>query len=163
MGKNNLNSALNKQIKNELDSAYLYLAMASYAESINLNGFAAWMKSQSKEEYDHAMKFYDFLQERGADVELMEIEKPPKKFDSPLDIFEKALSNEKKVTKQIHKLYELALEEKDYPAQVMLHWFIDEQVEEENAVGGIVEQLRLVGDQGAALLMMDRKLAERSS
>ena len=163
MSKQKLNKAFNEQIKYELDSAYLYLSMASYCESINLNGFASWMKNQSEEEREHAMKFYDFLHERGADVELLSIEKPPKLFDSPIDVFQKALENEKKVTALIHKLYKLALEEDDYPAQVMLHWFIEEQVEEENVASEILEQLKLVGDQGAALLMMDRKLAERNA
>ncbi|MGF1669550.1 MAG: ferritin [Balneolaceae bacterium] len=161
MAEKKLNKALNEQIKFELDSAYLYLSMASYAESINLNGFAAWMKDQSKEEYEHAMKFYNFLHERGAEVELLPIAKPPKSFNSPTHIFEEALKNEKKVTKLIHNLYETAVEEKDYSAQVMLHWFIEEQVEEENITSEILEQLKLVGEQGAALLMMDRKLGER--
>jgi len=163
MAKQKINRAFNEQIKYELDSAYLYLSMASYCESINLNGFASWMKSQSEEEREHAMKFYDFLQERGAEVELLAIDKPPKTFDSPVDVFQKALENEKKVTALIHKLYKIALSEDDYPAQVMLHWFIEEQVEEENAATEILEQLKLVGDQGAALLMMDRKLAERNT
>lgn len=161
MADKKLNHALNEQIKHELDSAYLYLSMASYCESINLDGFSGWMKSQSTEEYEHAMKFYDFLHERGADVELLPIEKPPESFGSPLELFEKALENEQRVTKLIHKLYETALDEKDYPAQVMLHWFIQEQVEEEDMVNKIIERLKLAGDQGAALLMMDRQLAQR--
>jgi ferritin len=161
MADKKLNKALNKQIKYELDSSYLYLSMASYCESINLNGFASWMKSQSAEEYEHAMKFYNFLHERGADVELLQIDKPPQTFGSPLELFKKALENEQKVTELIHSLYETALEEKDYPAQVMLHWFIEEQVEEEDMVTGIIEKLKMAGDQGAALLMMDRQLARR--
>jgi ferritin len=161
MADKKLNKDINEQIKHELDSSYLYLSMASYCESINLNGFASWMKSQSTEEYEHAMKFYNFLQERGADVEFLQIDKPPKSFGAPLELFKKALKNEQKVTKLIHNLYETALEEKDYPAQVMLHWFIEEQVEEEDMVTGIIEKLKMAGDQGAALLMMDRHLAQR--
>lgn len=162
MAGEKINKALNEQIKYELDSAYLYLSMASHCESINLNGFASWMKSQSKEEYEHAMKFYNFLHERGAEVELLPIDKPPKSFGSPIELFKKALENEQKVTQLIHKLYETALNTNDYPAQVMLHWFIEEQVEEENMVQDIIEQLKLAGDQGAALLMMDRQLGQRS-
>ncbi|MEX0680917.1 MAG: ferritin [Balneolales bacterium] len=162
MADNKLNKAINEQIKHELDSFYLYLSMASYCESINLNGFASWMKSQSSEEYEHAMKFYNFLHERGAEVELLPIDKPPKSFGSSLKLFEKALENEQNVTKLIHKLYEMALDQKDYPAQVMLHWFIEEQVEEEDMVREIIEKLKLAGNQGAALLMMDRQLAQRS-
>ncbi len=161
MAKKKLNNLLNEQIKHELDSAYLYLSMASYCESINLNGFASWMKSQSKEEYEHAMKFYSFLHDRGADVELLPIDKPPMKFKSVTAVFEQALNNEQKVTGLIHDLYKTALDEDDYPAQVMLHWFIEEQVEEENMVTEILDQMKLGGDQGAALLLMDRKLAER--
>ncbi len=161
MARKKLNGLLNEQIKHELDSAYLYLSMASYCESINLNGFAGWMKSQAKEEYEHAMKFYTFLHDRGAEVELLSIEKPPKKFTSVTDLFEQALHNEEKVTGLIHELYRNALKEEDYPAQVMLHWFIEEQVEEEKMVTEILEQLKLVGVQGPALLLMDRKLGER--
>lgn len=161
MADKKLNKALNEQIKHELDSAYLYLSMASYCESINLNGFASWMKSQSREEYEHAMKFYSFLHDREAAVELLAIDKPPKNFKSVTKIFEQALKNEQKVTRLIHDLYKTALDEDDYPAQVMLHWFIDEQVEEEKTVTEILEQLKLAGDEGAALLMMDRRLAER--
>ncbi|MEX0994675.1 MAG: ferritin [Balneolaceae bacterium] len=161
MAGKKINQSLNEQIKYELDSAYLYLSMASYCESINLNGFASWMKSQSKEEYEHAMKFYNFLHERGAEVELLPIDQPPKTFGTPTELFEKALKNEQNVTKLIHNLYKTALEENDYPAQIMLHWFIEEQVEEEDMVNEIIEQLKMAGDKGAALLMMDRQLARR--
>jgi len=119
------------------------------------------MKSQSKEEYEHAMKFYNFLHERDAEVELLPIDQPPKSFGSPIELFEQALKNEQKVTQYIHDIYQTALDENDYSAQVMLHWFIEEQVEEENMVTEIIEQLKLAGDQGAALLMMDRQLAQR--
>ncbi len=119
------------------------------------------MESQSKEEYEHAMKFYSFLHDRDADVELLPIDKPPKMFRSVTDLFVEALKNEQKVTKLIHSLYKTALEEDEYSAQVMLHWFIEEQVEEENTVTEILEQLKLAGDEGAALLIMDRRLAER--
>lgn len=162
MAEQELYQALNEQIKYELDSAYLYMSMASYSESKNLNGFAEWMKAQSSEEYEHAMKFYNFLHDRDKEVELLPLDKPAKDFGSPIELFEKALANEQKVTKLINNLYNLAVEAKDYPAQVMLHWFIEEQVEEESTVNGILDQLKIGGDDGVAILMMDQKLAERS-
>lgn len=162
MAEKELYQALNEQIKYELDSAYLYLSMASYSEARNLNGFAEWMKAQSSEEYEHAMKFYNFLHDRDKEVELLPLDKPAKDFGSPIELFEKALANEQKVTKLINNLYNLAVEAKDYPAQVMLHWFIEEQVEEESTVSGILDQLKIGGDDGVAILMMDQKLAQRS-
>ena len=124
-----MQDAINEQIKNELYSGYLYLAMAAYAEDQNLPGFAHWMKAQCQEEVEHAMKFFDYITERGGRVELGAIDQPPVEFESPTQIFEMTLEHERKVTALINSLYELALAEKDYPTQVLLHWFIEEQVE----------------------------------
>ena len=156
-----LQTALNEQIKNELYSAYIYLSMSAYFESINLPGFANWMRKQSQEEVNHAMKIFDFIHERGGRVELQAIDQPPVSFESPLKVFEMALEHEKKVTAMIHDLYKLAEEEKDYPTQVMLHWFIDEQVEEEKSASDLVEQLKRIGDDGVGLLLLDQKLGDR--
>ena len=156
-----LQTALNEQIKNELYSAYIYLSMSAYFESINLPGFANWMRKQSQEEVNHAMKIFDFIHERGGRVELQAIDQPPVSFESPLKVFEMALEHEKKVTAMIHDLYKLAEEEKDYPTQVMLHWFIDEQVEEEKSASDVVEQLKRIGDDGVGLLLLDQKLGDR--
>jgi ferritin len=153
--------AINEQIKNELYSGYLYLAMSAYFEAKNLPGFAHWMRMQAEEEQEHALKFFDFLNDRGARVVLQAIDQPPVEWESPLAIFEHTLEHEQKVTGLINQLYELALEENDYPTQVMLQWFIDEQVEEEKNATEIVETLRLAGDTGQALIMMDRALARR--
>jgi ferritin len=157
-----MQDAINEQIKNELYSAYLYLSMAAYSEAANLPGFAQWMKVQSQEEVEHAMKFFDFVNERGGRVVLQAIDQPPVEFESPLDIFEKTLEHERKVTGLIHRLYELALKENDYAAQVMLHWFIEEQVEEEQNAAQILETLQMVGDKTQALFMLDRELGKRS-
>ncbi len=156
-----MQDAMNEQIKNELYSAYLYLAMSAYFESENLPGFAHWMRLQAEEEQTHALKFFDFINERGGRVALGAIEEPPADFASPLNVFEETLSHEQKVTGMIHDLYALALEEKDYASQVFLHWFVDEQVEEEAHATEILEQLKMVGDRAQGLLMLDRGLGER--
>jgi ferritin len=153
--------ATNQQIKNELYSSYLYLAMSAHFESASLPGFAHWMKVQSGEEYKHAMKFFGFIVERAGRVVLEAIEKPPADYKAPLDVMKKVLEHEKKVTGMIHALYELALKEKDYPAQVMLQWFITEQVEEEKNASDIIDLLKNVGDSTAGLVMVDQQLAGR--
>jgi ferritin len=153
--------AMNEQIKNELYSAYFYLAMAAYFESTNFRGFARWMEQQAKEEQSHAMKLYGFINERGGRVELQAIDQPPMQFESPLDVFEKVLAHEQHVTALIHNLYAVAMTQNDYASQIFLQWFVSEQVEEEANATEIVEQLKLVGDRGHALLMMDRALGQR--
>jgi ferritin len=156
-----MQDAINEQIKNELYSSYLYLAMSAYCEANNLPGFAHWLRVQSQEEIEHAMKFFGFVNERGGRVVLEAIDKPPVEFESPVKIFEETLNHERKVTAMINSLYELALEEKDYASQVMLHWFIDEQVEEEANASYILDTLKAVGEKGQALVMLDRELARR--
>ncbi len=156
-------NALNDQLNHELYAAYLYLSMAAYLEQNNLPGFGHWMKVQSQEEVGHAMKFYNFILDRGGKVTLKTVAQPPAEFDSPLDIFKKALAHEQKVTGLINKLYELALSEKDYPAQVMLQWFIDEQVEEEKSASEIIAKLEMIGDSKSSLLYLDSELGKRSS
>jgi len=156
-----MQDAINEQIKNELYSSYLYLAMSAYCEANNLPGFAHWLRVQSQEEIEHAMKFFGFVNERGGRVVLEAIDKPPVEFESPGKIFEETLNHERKVTAMINSLYELALEEKDYASQVMLHWFIDEQVEEEANASYILDTLKAVGEKGQALVMLDRELAKR--
>lgn len=156
-----MQDAINEQIKNELYSAYLYLAMSAYCAANSLPGFAHWLRVQSDEEVAHAMKFFDFVNERGGRVVLHAIDQPPVEFESPREIFEETLAHERKVTAMIHSLYELALEEKDYPAQIMLHWFIDEQVEEESSAAQILDTLSMIGDKGQALVMLDKELGKR--
>jgi ferritin len=159
--KGAVREAMNEQIKHELYSAYLYLSMAGSFEVANLPGFAHWMRKQSEEEREHAMKIFDFLLDRGERVQLQAIDQPPSAFRSSLDTFEQALEHEKEITSRIHELYDLAVRESDYPAQVLLNWFVAEQVEEEKAATEIVERLRIAGEEGAAILLLDSELGER--
>ncbi|MFQ5960103.1 MAG: ferritin [Candidatus Methylomirabilales bacterium] len=156
-----LQDALNEQITNELYSAHVYLAMSAHLTGANLPGFARWMRLQSQEEYSHAMKIYDFVLERGGRVVLKPIDQPPAQYKSPLDVFQQALKHEQKVTGMINRLYELAIKENDYPTQIMLQWFITEQVEEEHAASDVVEQLKMIGNEPAALFLLDRQLGAR--
>ena len=153
--------AVNEQIKNELYSAYVYLSMSAYCETINLRGFAAWMRLQSREEVAHAMRLFDFLIHRGGRVILQPIAQPPVDFGSPLDVAQQTLEHEQKVTAMIENLYELAAKENDYATQAALQWFITEQVEEESNASQIVEQLKMIGDNRTALLMLDMELGKR--
>ncbi|HEY8468555.1 MAG TPA: ferritin [Longimicrobiales bacterium] len=162
MGKA-VQDAINEQITYELYSGYTYLAMSAYFEEQSLAGFAKWMRLQAQEELKHAMRLFDHVAERGGHITLHAVDAPPSNFESPLDVFEKALAHEQHVTQRIHRLYELASKEKDYPAQVMLQWFVEEQVEEEQSVGRVVDALKRIGDDGGALLALDRELGGRSS
>jgi ferritin len=153
---------MNVQINKELYSAYLYLAMAAHFEENNLGGFAHWMEKQAGEELEHAMKFFGFLNEVGQKVDLMLIDKPVFDAGSPVRIFEQVLEHEVFVTKRIHLLYDLAVSSKEYPSEVFLQWFVSEQVEEERNATDILQSLRMVGDSGNAMLLIDRQLAARS-
>lgn len=157
-----MQDTMNEQIKNELYSAYLYLSMSAYCESINMPGFAHWMRLQAEEETEHAMKFYAFMHERGNRVLLQAIEQPPTEFESPLAIFEMTMEHEQKVTAMINNLYALAVEEKDYASQSFLQWFVDEQVEEESSADEILQMLKVIGDKVQALFMLDRELGRRA-
>lgn len=156
-----MHQAMNDQIHHELESAYIYLSMASYFESESFPGFAHWMKMQFDEEMIHAFRFYDYIHSRGEKVILQAIEQPPAEFDSTLAAFETSLGHEKKITNDIHNLYALAMEEKDYPSLSFLQWFIDEQVEEEEHVGEVVENVKRVSGVDHAMLMLDRELGQR--
>lgn len=156
-----MQTAINEQINKELYSAYLYLSMAAYCEDANLPGTAHWMRVQANEEMEHAMKFFGYVNERGGRVVLKAIDQPQVEFRGLLDVFERTLEHEQYVTSLIHDLYTLALEEKDYASQSFLQWFIDEQVEEEANATGIVETLKMIGDKGHALVMLDRQLGSR--
>lgn len=158
-----MQDALNEQIRHELGSAYIYLSMAAYCESENLPGFAHWMKLQAQEEVGHAMRFYKYINERGGRVILQALEQPPVEFKSPRDVFVQTLVHEQFITGRINELYALALAEKDYATQSFLTWFIDEQVEEEAHATEIVETLKMAGDKGQALVMLDRQLARRGA
>jgi ferritin len=156
-----MQDAINEQIKNEVYSAYLYLSMSAHFEANNLPGFARWMRVQYEEETTHALKLYDHLNERGGRVKLLAIPEPRSDWSNALEVFNQVLEHEQHVTALIYKLYETALAEKDYAAQVMLQWFIDEQVEEEKNATEIVEQLKLIDARGTAVLMLDHRLGKR--
>ena len=153
--------AINKQINHEFQAAYLYLAMAGHFEVENLEGFGKWMRMQAREELEHGIRLFDYMTRRGVEVTLATVAGPRAEFGSPIDIFKQALEHERTVTDLINSLYELAATEKDYPTQLELQWFIDEQVEEEASVGNVVEQLEMAGDSRAALLMLNEKLGSR--
>jgi ferritin len=154
--------AMNEQSNTEFYSAYQYLSMAAYCESVNLPGFAHWMRIQAREEVEHAMKFYNFILDRGGRVLLQVIDQPVIEFGSPLEVFERALEHEQKVTATINELYALAVEENDYASQAFLQWFVTEQVEEEKNTGDVVRTLKMVGDKSEALFLLDRELGSRS-
>ena len=154
-------AAINDQIRHELQSAYLYLAMCAHFEAANYRGFAHWIRIQAKEELGHAMRLFDFANERGGRVELQALAAPASSFGEPIAIFEAALDHEKKVTALIHKLHETAGARKDYATQVFLQWFISEQVEEEKTASQIVETLKMIGDNRVALYMLDKELGRR--
>ncbi len=161
MLSDSVEGAINRQINHELSSAYVYLSMSAYFERVNFPGFGHWARVQSQEEIVHAMKLFDYLNDRGGMVRLQAVAEPPADFASILEVFEKALEQEKQVTKLIHQLYELVADERDHATQVALEWFIQEQVEEEKSASTIVEQVRLVGDNGTGLLILDREFGTR--
>jgi len=161
MIKEKILSAINRQINAELYSAYLYLSMNAYLNSINLSGFANWMRVQALEEMTHADKFYQYIIERGGRVILELIDSPPADWASALEVFEHVYEHEQKVTKLINSLMDIAIEEKDHATISFLRWFVDEQVEEESSADGILQKLKLIGDSGSGLFMIDSELGQR--
>ena len=157
-----IEEALNQQIQSEFYSSYVYLSMSGYSDSQNLPGFASWMRAQSEEERGHAMRLFDYVQNRGGRVRLASIAEPKLDFESPRVMFEEALKQEQSVTRTIHELYRLAQEEKDYPTEVELQWFVQEQVEEEKTIQDILAQLAMIGDHPASLVMLDHRLGGRT-
>ncbi len=157
-----LEAALNEQINAELYSSYLYLSMAAYFSSINLTGFGRWMEGQAIEEQIHAMKFYQYVNERGGRVVLKAIDGPPTEWASPAAAFEDVLKHEQLVTGLINKLVDLAIEERDHATNNFLQWFVAEQVEEEASADEVVQKMRLMGDSKGPLFMLDRELGQRT-
>jgi ferritin len=158
-----MQKSLNEQINKELYSAYLYLSMSAWFDNNNLPGFAKWMHMQAEEEYEHAMKFFGHIADRGGKVELKAIAGPQVDWKSNLEVVEEVLKHEEFVTASINALYDQALLEKDYPAQVMLQWFIDEQVEEEKNASELVHLVSALGKNETGLVMLDQRLAQRES
>lgn len=156
-----MEEALNKQLNAEMYSGYLYLAMSAYFEGSDLEGFANWMRVQALEEQTHAMKFYDYIVQRGSRVSLLEIEKPQSKWDSPVDVFEHVLSHEKVVSGLIHDLVDLAIEEGDHPTNNFLQWFVAEQVEEEESANAALNKVKLANEASNGLFLLDSDFGTR--
>ncbi|MBN1456466.1 MAG: ferritin [Sedimentisphaerales bacterium] len=156
-----MEDAFNAQLNAELYSSYLYLSMAAYFESTNLAGFANWMNVQVQEEQFHAMKFYNYINDRGGRVKLGQIDAPQVEWDGPIAVFEATLKHEQKVTSLINNLVFLARDEKDNASEIFLQWFVNEQVEEEDNAGTLLGQLKLIKDNPHALFMIDRELSQR--
>lgn len=154
-------NAINQQLNAELYSGYLYLSMASYFESKDLSGFANWVRVQAQEELSHAMKFYDYLIQRGARVTLTEIEAPPKEWDSTIAVFEQVYQHEQMVTGLINQLVDLAISLRDHASNNFLQWYVAEQVEEEESASGVLQKVKLAGEDSGGLLMLDQELAAR--
>jgi len=157
-----LRDLLNEQINLELSASYSYLAMAAWFEDTPYAGFASWMHMQSAEERAHAMKFFQFLVDRGSKVELQSISAPRIDYSSPLEIFETSLAQEREVTAAIHGLYDCALEKRDHESKNLLNWFLDEQVEEEKNAQDIIDRLKLVGEDPVGLLQIDQEAGART-
>lgn len=156
-----MQSAINEQINAELYSSYLYLSMSAWCKSQNLKGFANWLRVQYQEETEHALKLFDYVLERGGNVVLQKIEKPVSEWTNIIDVFEHVLKHEKNMTALINNLVQVSIDEKDFAANNMLQWFVNEQVEEEANATEILEQLKLFDGKGAPLFMMDRELKLR--
>lgn len=163
MMKQTIQDALNEQIANELYSSYLYLSMAAHFEQEKLPGFASWLKIQSREEYGHGMRLFEYVIDRGGKVVLGQINAPPASFGTPVAVFEQILAHEQHVTESIHQLYELSIKERDYPTQTHLHWFITEQVEEEKTAEDVLDKLRSIEGQKQLLFLLDQQLGQRSA
>lgn len=163
MFKEKVQQALNDQVNAELSAYYTYLSMAAYFYAENLPGFAAWMRHHAEEEEFHAMKIYDFINERGGKVVLQPIAGPKTTWETPLEAFEDAFKHERHVTELINKLVDLAIAEGDHATNSFLQWYVDEQVEEEAVVDAVVQDLKRIGDFGPGIFMLDRELAVQSS
>lgn len=158
-----MQEALNEQVNKEYYSAYLYLAMAGYCMEQGLPGFSNWMRLQYEEEILHSTKIYDYILDQGGVVHLKAIAEPPKEYGTPVEIFEQTLEHEQFITKSIHTLMDLAIEEHDYATQTFLQWYVTEQVEEEASVNDVLSPLRMVGNDKGGLIMIDQKLEGRSA
>ncbi|MBE7496435.1 MAG: ferritin [Verrucomicrobiaceae bacterium] len=158
-----LTKLFNEQINNEMASSYIYLAMSAWFEQTPYSGFAQWMFTQSREETMHALKFYQYLVDRDAKVELQPIAKPKADFKNVLDVFEHSLKQEQKVTQQINDLFEVAEQVKDHASKNLLLWFLNEQMEEEKSVRDMIDRLKLAGNDPASLLVLDREAGARKT
>ena len=156
-----LEGALNAQVTLELESAHQYLALSAWLECEGLPGMAHWMRMQSGEENEHAMKFFEFLVDRNATVKLGPLPQPVLEFNSVIDVFRASLAAEQRVTEAINDIYAIATDARDFASYPLLDWFVNEQVEEEATVQQIIDDLERIEGNGYALLMLDRELGAR--
>ena len=156
-------NAINEQINSEFEASYTYLAMAAFCDQQKFLGAAKWLRMQSDEERGHALKLFDFVLARDGKVELKNIDQPQAEFESLGAVFEQALKHEQRVTVQINTLYELCFKEKAFAEMTELQWFLTEQVEEEKTAREIVAKFKMIKNDPAALLDMDRELGARSA
>ncbi|HAX47527.1 MAG TPA: ferritin [Ignavibacteria bacterium] len=157
-----LQAELNKQMNNEFFAEYEYLSMAAYFHAMNLDGIANYFHVQAQEEHFHAMKIFHFILDKGGKVELQQIAQPDVTFKSPIEVFEKALGHEKKVTKSINDLMDDAIKENDHAVNSFLKWYVDEQVEEEALASKALGKMEIIGGKGEGLLILDQEYASRS-
>lgn len=156
-----MQDALNKQVNREFYAAYYYLALVAAFDGRALSGFAHWMRLQAQEEVTHAVKLVEFILDRDGTLELEAIARPEADIGSPLEGMQSSLDHERHVSARIDEIYQLAIDESDYPSQVLMQWFVTEQVEEEKSAQEIVDRLTLAGDSVSALLVIDEQLGQR--
>jgi ferritin len=161
MLSDSMQEALNDQMKWEFYSEYLYLAMAGYLLSKSLDGIANWMMIQTQEEHAHAMMFFNYINDAGGRPDVRAFDQMENEYDSVTDVFRKTVEHEELVTRRINDLMDLAIQEKDHATAQFLAWFVKEQVEEVASPQKILDQLELVKEEGNALMMLDRELAQR--
>jgi ferritin len=153
--------SLNNHMNLELYSSHIYLSMSSCANEMGLKGAANWFMVQYREEMAHFMKFYAYLVGQGVNIELLPSKAVPNTYKSLLEMMQRTLTHEELITKCINELSEQAVQEKDHATQIFLHWFVTEQVEEENNDRDLIAKLKLVGDNGQGILMIDAEMAQR--
>ncbi len=163
MIKENIEKALNQQLNQELYAFYVYLSMSAYFESMNLNGFANWMRFQAEEEKNHGLKFYDYILQANGRIDLKQIDAPKKSWKSVQEVFEDTYNHEKKVTESIYDIVDLSISERDHATHNFLQWFVREQVEEEATALKILEKIKLIGDNQGALFILDREMGSRTT
>ena len=163
MLKDKVQKVLNKQLNEELYSSYAYLSMSAHFSSQNLDGMAHWLRLQSQEEYMHAMKIFDYINQRNGKVSLLKVEPPKTGWKTPLDIFQEAYNQERDVSKSIDEIVELAFNEKDHATYAFMQWFVTEQVEEESTALKILDEVKLVGDSKNGLYLLNKELGQRAT
>ncbi len=160
MIKEKVTDALNQQFNKELFSAYLYLGMSAHSESLGLRGAAHWFMAKYFEEHGHAMKIYRYVLDQGAKISLYSIDRPEQSFSGLMDMLEKTLAHEQQVTERFNMLMDIVIGESDHASQIFLQWFVTEQIEEEATAGDLISRLRMVGEKGEGLFLIDNELEQ---